>query len=344
MKPFRFVRPADTAAAIAAGGTGGACFHGGGTTLIDLMRLEVMNPTALVDLGRLPLTAIDEHGDEPRAAGAAGAAGIERHGKAVRIGAMAKNSDVAAHPLIAERYPMLAQAIASGASQQVRNMATVGGNLLQRTRCPYFRDLGVACNKRAPGTGCAALDGFTRSHAILGTSESCIATHPSDMCVALAALDAVIHTRSAGRTRAIPIGELHTLPGDRPEVENVLEPGELITHVELPPSGFAAHSCYVKVRDRAAFAFALASAAVGLELADGRIRAARVALGGVATKPWRSPEAEQALVGQPPTRAVFERAAAAALVEPRPRRDNAFKVELIKRTIVRALELARGAS
>jgi xanthine dehydrogenase YagS FAD-binding subunit len=326
VKPFSYVRPADASAAIAAAGASGANFLAGGTTLIDLMRLEVMRPTALVDLGPLPLAA------------------IERHGGGIRIGAMARNSDVATHALVVERYPLLAQAIVAGASQQVRNMATVGGNLLQRTRCPYFRDLAVPCNKRAPGAGCSALEGYTRSHAILGTSASCIATHASDMCVALAALDAVVHTRSGGHTRAIPIGELHTLPGEHPEVETVLEQGELITHVELPASPFAAHARYVKVRDRAAFAFALASAAVGLDVADGRIRAARVALGGVATKPWRSIEAERALVGQPPIRATFERAAEAALVDPEPRRDNAFKVVLAKRTIVRALELAWGVS
>jgi len=326
MKPVTYVRPPDTKSAIAAAAATGACFHGGGTTLVDLMRLEVMSPTTLVDLGRLPLAA------------------IERHGAGIRIGAMARNADVATHALVVERYPLLAQAIAAGASQQIRNMATVGGNLLQRTRCPYFRDLAVPCNKRTPGAGCSALDGFTRSHAILGTSASCIATHPSDMCVALAALDAVVHTRSGDQTRAIPIGDLHTLPGDHPEIENVLEPGELITHVDLPASKLAAHSRYVKVRDRAAFAFALASAAVGLDVADGRIRDARIALGGVATKPWRSVEAEQALIGQPPARAAFERAAAAALVDPKPRRDNAFKVALAKHTIVRALELAWGPS
>jgi xanthine dehydrogenase YagS FAD-binding subunit len=324
VKPFSYVRPADARAAIAAAGASGASFLAGGTTLIDLMRLEVMSPTAVVDLGPLPLTAIERRGDR------------------LRIGAMARNSDVAIHPVVVERYPLLAQALLAGASQQVRNMATVGGNLLQRTRCPYFRDLGVPCNKRAPGSGCAALDGFTRSHAILGTSESCIATHPSDMCVALAALDAVVHTRGGGRERAIPIGELHTLPGDHPEIENTLEQGELITHVELPASPFAGHSRYVKVRDRAAFAFALASAAVGLDVADGKIRGARVALGGVATRPWRAVEAEQALIGQPPSRATFERAAAVALVDPKPRRDNAFKVALAQRTIVRALELAWG--
>ena len=326
MKPFTYVRPADTRAAIAAAGSAGSSFLAGGTTLIDLMRLEVMTPSAVVDVGRLPLAA------------------IERRGDGLRIGAMARNSDVATDALVVERYPLLAQALLAGASQQVRNMATVGGNLMQRTRCPYFRDLGVPCNKRAPGSGCSALDGFARSHAILGTSPSCIATHPSDMCVALAALDAVVHTRNGGRERAIPFGDFHTLPGDHPEVENILEQGELITHVELPASPFAAHSHYVKVRDRAAFAFALASAAVGLDVVAGRIRAARVALGGVATKPWRSPEAEQALIGQPPGRASFERAAAAALVDPTPRRDNAFKVALARRTIVRALELAWGQS
>ncbi|TMQ20545.1 MAG: xanthine dehydrogenase family protein subunit M [Deltaproteobacteria bacterium] len=325
MKPFSYVRPADAKAAIAAAGTEGASFLAGGTTLIDLMRLEVMTPSAVVDLGRLAMTA------------------IERAGDGVRIGAMARNSDVAMHPLVVERYPLLSQALLAGASQQVRNMATVGGNLVQRTRCPYFRDLAVPCNKRAPGSGCSALDGYTRSHAILGTSPSCIATHPSDMCVALAALDAVVHTRHGSRERAIPIGEFHTLPGEHPEVENVLGQGELITHVELPASPFAAHARYVKVRDRAAFAFALAAAAVGLDIADGRIRGARVALGGVATKPWRSAEAEQALVGQPPARATFERAAAAAIVDPKPRRDNAFKVALAQRTIVRALELAWGS-
>jgi xanthine dehydrogenase YagS FAD-binding subunit len=326
VKPFTYVRPADARAAIAAAGEGGASFLAGGTTLVDLMRLEVMTPSAVVDLSPLPLTA------------------IERAGDGLRIGAMARNSAVATHPLVVERYPLLAQALLAGASQQVRNMATVGGNLLQRTRCPYFRDLAVACNKRAPGSGCSAIDGYTRSHAILGTSESCIATHPSDMCVALAALDAVVHTRGAGRERAIPFGEFHTLPGDHPEIESALEPGELVSHIELPASPFAAHAHYVKVRDRAAFAFALASAAVGLDVADGKIRAARIALGGVATRPWRAAEAEQALIGQAPNRASFERAAAAAIVDPKPRRDNAFKVALAKRTIVRALELAWGMS
>jgi len=326
VRPFIYVRPADAQAAIAAAGASGARYLAGGTTLVDLMRLEVMSPTAIVDVGRLPLAA------------------IEPHGGGIRIGAMARNSDVAHHSLVVDRYPLLAEAILAGASAQVRNMATVGGNLLQRTRCPYFRDPAVPCNKRTPGAGCSALEGYTRSHAILGTSPSCIATHPSDMCVALAALDAVVHARSGGRERAIPFADFHTLPGEHPEIENVLEHGELITHVDLPPSPFAAHSRYIKVRDRAAFAFALASAAVGLDVAGGRIRAARIALGGVATRPWRSIEAEQALIGQEPTRAAFERAAAAALASASPRRHNAFKVSLAGRTIVRALELAWGKS
>jgi xanthine dehydrogenase YagS FAD-binding subunit len=325
VKPFHYVRAADTASALAAARTDGARYLAGGTTLVDLMRLEVMAPPALVDVGRLPLAAIEERGDR------------------VVVGALARNADVAYHPLVAQRYPLLAEAILAGASPQVRAMATVGGNLLQRTRCPYFRDLATACNKRTPGAGCAALDGYTRSHAILGTSSACIATHPSDMCVALVALDAVVHTRLGERERAIPVGGLHTSPGEHPEIENTLAAGELITRIELPPSPFARHSRYVKVRDRAAFAFALASAAVGLDVDAGRIRAARVALGGVATRPWRAVGAEEALVGQAPGRAAFERAGAAAVAGAQPRRDNTFKVELAQRTVVRALELAWGA-
>ncbi|HEX7842357.1 MAG TPA: xanthine dehydrogenase family protein subunit M, partial [Kofleriaceae bacterium] len=292
MKPFTYVRPADARAAIAAAGEGGASFLAGGTTLVDLMRLEVMTPSAVVDLSPLPLTQ------------------IERTGDGVRIGAMARNSAVATHPLVVERYPLLAQALLAGASQQVRNMATVGGNLLQRTRCPYFRDVGVACNKRAPGSGCSALDGYTRSHAILGTSESCIATHPSDMCVALVALDAVVHTRGPSGARAIPVTELHTLPGDHPEIESVLTPGELVTHVELPVTPLAARSRYTKVRDRASFSFALASAAVALELQGGMVRDARIALGGLATRPWRAVEAERWLIGKRAALDSFRRAAA----------------------------------
>jgi xanthine dehydrogenase YagS FAD-binding subunit len=326
MKPFSYVRAGDEARALAEGAADGAQFIAGGTTLVDLLRLEVMRPTRLVDITGLAIGA------------------VEAADGGVRIGAMARNSDVAYHPLIAERYPALAQALLSGASPQVRNMATVGGNLLQRTRCPYFRDLAAACNKRAPGSGCAAQGGFNRSHAVLGGSQHCIAVHPSDMCVALVALDAVVHTRGPGGARAIPIVDFHTLPGEHPEIESVLAPGELVTHVVLPASPFAARSRYVKVRDRASFAFALASAAVALELEGGKIRQARVALGGVATKPWRSQDAEQALVGQAASKEAFGRAATAALNGAQGRPDNDFKIELARRTLVRALTLVGGPS
>jgi xanthine dehydrogenase YagS FAD-binding subunit len=260
----------------------------------------------------------------------------------MRIGALATNTDVAYHPQITARFPALSEALLSGASPQLRNMATVGGNLLQRTRCPYFRDGTSPCNKRAPGSGCAALDGYTRSHAVLGTSARCIATHPSDMCVALVALDAVVHTRGPSGNRAIPIAELHTLPGDHPEIESVLAPGELVTHVELPATPLAARSRYTKVRDRASFSFALASAAVALEVQGGTIRDARIALGGLATRPWRAVDAERWLIGKRAALDSFRRAAAMALDGATPRDDNAFKVELGRRTVLRALQ--RGAS
>ena len=312
--------------AVAAGRESDARFIAGGTTLVDLMRLEVMRPRAVIDITGLALSAIEEVG------------------RAVRIGALATNTDVAYHPLITARYPALSEALLSGASPQLRNLATVGGNLLQRTRCPYFRDGVSPCNKRAPGSGCAALDGFARSHAVLGASPHCIATHPSDMCVALVALDAVIHTQGPSGTRTIPIGELHTLPAEHPEIESVLLPGELVTHVELPALPFAARSRYTKVRDRASFSFALASAAVALDLDLQRrqIRDVRIALGGVATKPWRATDAERWLIGKTATIDNFRRAAAIALEGATPRQDNAFKVELERRTIIRALQ--RGAS
>ena len=319
MHPFTYVQAADEEHALAAGKGADSQFIAGGTTLIDLMRLSVMRPKTLVDITPLQL------------------AKIELAGEGVRIGAMARNTEVAYHPLITQRYPMLAAALLSGASPQLRNMATVGGNLLQRTRCPYFRDLATACNKRQPGSGCAALDGYSRMHAVLGGSPGCIAVNPSDMCVALVALDAVIQIRGPGGTRAIPIGEFHTLPGEHPEVESVLDRGELVTHIELPPSPFAARSCYVKVRDRASYAFALAAAAVALDVEDGMIRRARIALGGVATKPWRCQDAENALLGQKPTVDSFRRAAAIALRGATARRDNRFKIELAQRTVVRAL-------
>jgi xanthine dehydrogenase YagS FAD-binding subunit len=327
MKPFSYVRPSSEADAIEAGSKEGARFIAGGTLLVDLLRLEVETPTSLVDVNGLAYGKIEQAPD------------------GLRLGALARNSEVAYHPLVKSGYPVLSEALLSGASPQVRNMASIGGNVLQRTRCPYFRDPAVpACNKRAPGSGCAAMDGFTRPHAVLGVSDKCIATNPSDMCVALVALDAVVHTRGAKGERAISMGDFHVLPGEHPEIETVLQPGEIITHVTLPPSGFAARSAYVKARDRASFAFALASAAVALELQGGTIRQARVALGGVATKPWRSVEAEKALVGQPPTLDAFKRAAAAAVQGARPRKDNAFKVTLAERTVVRALQRVGGVA
>ena len=324
MRPFFYVRASDAERAIRAAATTDATYIAGGTTVVDLMRLEVMRPHALVDISALPDIAI-----EPTRTG-------------VRIGALARNSDVAANPIIAQKFPALAEALLSGASPQIRNMASVGGNLLQRTRCPYFRDLATPCNRREPKSGCSALDGYARSHALLGTSEMCIATHPSDMCVALAALDAIVHVRGPSGARTVPITELHPLPADHPEIESTLRPGELITHVELAATPLAARSHYVKVRDRASYAFALASAAVGIELANGAIKEVRIALGGVATKPWRAREAEATLLDKPMSRDAFERAAMIALADARPRPDNAFKVELAQRTIVRALSLAGG--
>jgi xanthine dehydrogenase YagS FAD-binding subunit len=324
MQPFQYVRAESADHAVAAGQRDAARFIAGGTTLIDLMRLEVMRPRSLVDITGLPLATIEDVGG------------------GVRIGALATNTDVAYHALITDRFPALSEALLSGASPQLRNMATVGGNLLQRTRCPYFRDGVSPCNKRAPGSGCAALDGFTRAHAVLGTSQRCIAAHPSDMCVALVALDATVRTHGPGGDRAVPIADLHTLPGDHPEVESVLLPGELVTHVELRATPLAARSRYTKVRDRASFSFALASAAVALDIRAGTVRDARIALGGVATKPWRAREAERALIGKRASLDSFRRAAAIALDGAAPHGDNAFKIELARRTIVRALQ--RGAS
>jgi xanthine dehydrogenase YagS FAD-binding subunit len=324
MQPFHYVHPDNADQAVAAARTDGARYIAGGTTLVDLMRLDVMRPRAVVDITGLPLSSIED---------ASGG---------LRIGALASNTDVAYHPEVIARFPALAEALLSGASPQLRNMATVGGNLLQRTRCPYFRDGVSPCNKRVPGSGCAAIDGYTRSHAVLGTSARCIATHPSDMCVALVALDAIVHTHGPSGDRAIPIADFHTLPGDQPEIESVLAPGELVTYVELPALPFAARSRYTKVRDRASFSFALASAAVALDIHGKIVRDARIALGGVATKPWRARDAERHLIGRPPSPEAFRRAAAIALEGAAPRLDNAFKVELARRTIVRALQ--RGAS
>jgi len=322
VEPFKFVSVADEGAARQAA-AGGGRFLAGGTTLIDLMKLYVERPSTLVDINALPLGDIET-----------------LPGGGVRVGAMVRNSDMAHHPLIQSQYPLLSRAILSGASAQVRNMATTAGNLLQRTRCYYFRDLAAACNKREPGSGCAALEGYNRIHAVLGTSDQCIATHPSDMCVALVALDALVQVRGPAGSRSVPITRFHVEPGDHPEQETVLQPGELVTAVDIPPLPFASRSVYIKVRDRASYAFALASVAVALDIRSGRIRDARAALGGVGTRPWRSREAERALIGRPPDRSVYRVAAEAALAGAVPRTHNAFKIELAKRTLVRALSQA----
>jgi xanthine dehydrogenase YagS FAD-binding subunit len=302
----------------------GAKFIGGGTNLLDLYKSGVEKPLRLVDISRLALADIDALADG-----------------GVRIGALASNSAAANHPLLRQRYPLLAEALLSGASPQLRNMATVGGNLLQRTRCYYFTDPAFAqCNKRAPGSGCAARDGFNRIHAILGASEQCIAVNPSDMGIALTALDAVIQTKGPQGERRIPIGEFYRLPGDTPQYDTNLAQGELITAVDLPPSPFGGHSHYLKVRDRASYAFALVSVAAALDLHDGVVRDARIVLGGVAHKPWRAVDAESVLTGKPLTDDSRHTAAAAAVAGARPCRHNQFKIELAQRAVVRALRIA----
>jgi xanthine dehydrogenase YagS FAD-binding subunit len=298
-------------------------FIGGGTTLIDLMKLNVEQPQTLIDINRLPLDKIEALPDG-----------------GLTIGAVARNSDLAFHPLVRKNYAVLSEAILSGASAQLRNMATTAGNLLQRTRCMYFRDTAMPCNKREPGSGCGAITGVNRSLAILGTSEHCIATNPSDMNVAMAALEATIHVRGPKGERSVPIGDFHMLPGNTPHRETVLEPGDLITHVTLPPPAPGNRSLYLKLRDRASYEFALASAAVVITAANGKISRARIALGGVGTKPWRSTDAENELNDQPATEAVFRKAAEAALRGAKPQSQNGFKVELAKRCLVRALKLA----
>ncbi|MEV5896179.1 FAD binding domain-containing protein [Nonomuraea fuscirosea] len=319
MKPFAYVKPADVEAALHAAATEpGAKFLGGGTNLVDLMREGIEQPQTVVDVTGLPFDTVADLPDG-----------------GLRIGALVRNSALAADPRVRDRYPVLSQALLSGASGQLRNMATVGGNLLQRTRCLYFYDTTSACNKREPGSGCDALDGFNRSCAILGVSDSCIATHPSDMCVALAALDAVVEVRGTGGTRRIPVTDLHRLPGDTPEIETDLAPGELITAVELPPA--PANSRYRKVRDRASYAFALVSVAAALEVSDGTVTLARLALGGVAPKPWRAREAERLLTGGPADEAAFRRAAEAELAAASVRDGNAFKTALATATIVATL-------
>jgi xanthine dehydrogenase YagS FAD-binding subunit len=322
-----YTRATDAADAIRSAQDEHAKYLGGGTNLVDLMRETVETPSALVDVTGLS-AAIEE-----------------TDGGGLMIGAAARNTAVAEHPVVRARYPMLTRAIVAGASAQIRNMATVAGNLLQRTRCTYFYDTdGSRCNKRSPGDGCDAIEGFNRVHAILGASPACVATHPSDMCVALAALDAVVHVRSTSGERAIPLCDLHTLPGDRPDVETVLRPGELITAVQLPASAIAAHSTYRKVRDRSSYAFALVSVAVALELDGNTITDVRLALGGVAPKPWRAWRAEEALRGRSATETSFLDAAEAELADARPLAGNAFKVDLARRTIAAVLQqLTEGA-
>jgi len=332
MRPFFYDRATDAEQALDLARQPDSRFIAGGTNLIDLLKNDVQQTSRLIDLNRAGLAAIEATADG-----------------GVRLGALARNSDTANHPLVRQGYPLLTQAILSGASAQLRNMATNAGNLMQRTRCPYFNDPAFdRCNKRVPGSGCAALEGFSRSHAILGASAACIATHPSDMCVALAALDAVVLVRGLQGERRIPLAEFHRLPGSQPQLDTVLAEGELITAILLPPSPYREHSHYLKVRDRASYAFALVSVAAGLALRGGRIEHASVALGGVASKPWRVPGAEAALIGQRVGTKGFERQAAAVaealLAGAHGYKDNQFKVLLAHRAILRALQLAAEAT
>lgn len=331
MNPFDFHQPADVDAALAALAVAGARPVAGGTNLLDLMKAGVMAPAALVDINPVATAGLDA---------------IEEDGAGLRLGALARNADTAYHPLVRERYPLLSAAILAGASPQLRNMATNGGNLLQRTRCVYFYDTGTPCNKRAPGTGCPARAGVNRQLAILGTSERCIATHPSDLCVALRALDATVHVRSTRGERTIAFADFHRLPGDTPDVDTTLQAGELITHIALPDARrFARHVEYLKVRDRLSYAFALVSVAAALDLdAGGTIRAARIALGGVAHKPWRVEEAEALLVGQPAGETAFARTAERILQGARGFGQNDFKIPLAKNAIVQALTAAARKS
>lgn len=328
MRPFRYERAVDAAAAVALlAGSPRARFLGGGTNLVDLMRLGVEEPDLLVDVSGLPYDRIETSA-----------------GGGLRIGAAVRNSDLASDRLVRERYPVLAEALLDGASGQLRNLATVGGNLLQRTRCRYFQDVTKPCNKRDPGSGCPAREGEHRNLAILGWSERCVATHPSDMAVALAALDAVVHVDGPRGARSIPLTELHRLPGEEPQRDAVLERDELITVVELPALDLARRSRYVKVRERASFAFAVVSVAAALDVDDGTVRDVRVALGGVAHKPWRATLVEATLRGAAATRESFARAAEAELAQARPLRDNAYKLPLAHNLIVRTLlELKEAA-
>lgn len=325
MNPVSFTRASDANTALHLAANGAAKYLGGGTNLVDLMRETVECPSALVDV-----TGLSRDID------------IREDGN-ILIGGAARNTAVAEHLAIRQNYPMLARAIVAGASPQIRNMATVAGNVLQRTRCPYFYDNeGSHCNKREPGDGCDAIEGFNRYHAIFGTSSSCIATHPSDMCVALAALDAIIHLKSVDGDRSVPLADLHRLPGDRPDIETVMPPGELITAIELPALPFAVNSTYRKVRDRASYAFALVSVAAAIDVENSLVKDVRIAIGGVAPKPWRALKAEEALRGQPASEGSFRSAARAELADAKPATQNAFKVELAERALVAVLSDLTG--
>lgn len=330
MHTFEFTRPSDVTGAATAAASANTAQQGaeirfiaGGTTLIDLMKLNVEQPHTLIDLNRLPLAEVEVLSDG-----------------GLKIGAMVRNADLAHHPAVLRDYPVLSQALLSGASAQLRNKATTSGNLLQRTRCVYFRDTTMPCNKREPGSGCGAINGFNRMMAILGTSEHCIATNPSDMNVALTALEATIHIQNSKGTRSVPINEFYLLPGGTPERETVLEPGDLITDVTLPAPVPGSRSFYLKLRDRASYEFALSSAAVIVKVENNRLTHVRVALGGVGTRPWRSREAEQALEGAPVSETSFRAAGEAALKDSRPQSQNGFKIELAKRCLTHALKVA----
>ena len=330
MKSFEFTRPADAAGAVTAAAKAKTAQQGatvrfiaGGTTLVDLMKLSVETPAQVVDINRLPLDKIES-----------------TQSGGLRIGATVRNSDLANDATVKRDYSVLSQAVLQGASAQLRNMATTAGNLLQRTRCVYFRDPAMSCNKREPGSGCPAITGHNRMLAVLGTSEHCIATNPSDMCVAMAALEATIHIQGPSGPRAVAIADFHLLPGDTPHRETVLEPGDLITHIELPPPKSGSKHFYLKLRDRASYEFARASAAVILEIANATVASVRIALGGVGTKPWRSAVAEAVLVGQPADAANFRKAAEAAMRDAKPQSENGFKIELAKRCLTHALETA----
>jgi xanthine dehydrogenase YagS FAD-binding subunit len=327
MEPFKFIRVQDSQTAIHAAGLAGTKFIAGGTNLIDLMKLYIETPKQLIDISKLGLNKIEEL----------------KNGN-ILIGALVKNSDLAYHPTIVKNFTVLSEALLSGASPQLRNMASVGGNIMQRTRCPYFYNTDFPCNKRVPGSGCSSIPGYNRTNAILGTSDKCIATHPSDMSVAMAALGALIHVQGVKGSRIIPFTDFHLLPGQTPHLEHALKQGELITHIEIPalPAGTKSH--YLKVRDRASYEFALTSAAVIITLQNGRIQTARVALGGVGTKPWRATLAEKVLVGALANEQNYRTAAEAALSQAKAYKDNAFKIELAKRTLVRALITVGGMS